>query len=128
MKKSNCCQAPVLEQDGEYVCLKCKEPCDLDESLDEVPNWEEKIAMKATDIIFNRGAGWSKKLEDEIGKILKQFIKDKMKEMADEMIGEHREISDQSKNVSEHEAVINDTRAGYNAKRDEIIKIAKKYI
>lgn len=48
--------------------------------VDTQLDWEETLAMKVTDIIFNREAGWSKKLEEEIRQAKNILLSEQRKE------------------------------------------------
>jgi hypothetical protein len=32
---SNCCNAPILGENENYICSMCKEPCDIENDEDE---------------------------------------------------------------------------------------------
>ena len=49
-------------------------------------DWVGYICMKAIDIIFNREAGWSKKLEKEVEEALNKAIKQREEEINNDLL------------------------------------------
>lgn len=81
-------------------------------------NFSKKLAMKVTDIIFNRECGWSKKLEEVIEKETQKLL--------DEIVGTEmkylRADGGFGKPLYTGEFI-----DGWNKKRHEIIQIINKF-
>ncbi len=88
----------------------------------EEQRWEDELESLCEDFY---GDWFNENCENDIG----MFIREKMKEMSDAMIGEEETLfEDLQDELSFDESNSDLISIGHNLKRDEIINVSKKYV
>ena len=93
-------------------------------------DWAGYFCMEVIDIIFNREAGWSKKLEAKMEKMLLEYKTKELEAIFDELIGEEADAGT-AKFARGMYPVLDASLSffeGYNKKRKEIIKLKNKLL